>query len=358
MLLTLPEHLRKQGSDLIRVSKINEEERLQNDSRKFGRYHSRGQNSMSRLKMKCQAETVAIPVAIGRLVMEFWSPKMRRHAENLILQKAVEEGYLKENYLKWVHVLEDQEDEVELEETWLIDDQDEVIIKLVWDIFDIKTHYSQVYNHRSWIHKSYYRLKDFLPSLKEEIIERHDLTKYAFSQAIGYTLKWVHNTSNTIWKNACDFHLFNEPHHLQTWSKAHKPEHKRNKLLKWLSGATDFHTGSPYGLDIANLDLNTGDLAEPFLIESYIDMVGVEWERKKGMNMNISIRNLAYIDDKFLVRYTKQQHQIIASLIETITASDLSWKEMILTKGESPPEHSTSTEAWYVCLPARKTKDK
>lgn len=338
ILLTLPEHLREQASQLINVSKTKEEERLLKHSYKYGRYHSRRRehcDSQSDWKVKSQAEKVAIPLAIGRLVMELWSPRMRKRAEKLILQKGVEDGYLKEHHLKWVHVLEDQEEECDQKESWFIDNVDDVIIKLIWDIFDMKTHYSQVTSHRSWIEKSYYRLKEFMPSLQEEIIERHDLTKYAFSQAVGYTLKWVHNTYHAIWKTACDFHLFNEPHHPQTWSKAHTPEEKRTKLLKWLSGASDSHTGCPYGLDITNLDLNTEDFAEPFLLESYIDMVGVEWERKKGMDLNISTRNLAFIDDKFLVRYTKKQQKIIKDLIENITAADESWKELELTAGES-----------------------
>lgn len=333
ILLTLPEHMREQGSQLIEASKVKEEERLRERSHKYGRYRHRGHNSESHAKVKNQAEKVAIPLAIGRLVMELWSSKMRRYAENLILQKAVQEGYLEESHLKWVHILEDQIED-KPEESWLINNQDDTIIKLVWDIFDIKTHYSQVKTHRSWVQKSYDRLKDFLPGLHEEIIERHDLSKYAFSQAVGYTLKWVHNTYHAIWKTACDFHLFNEPHHPQTWSKVHTPEEKHNKLHKWLAGASNFHTGCPYGLDIANLDFSTEDFAEPFLLESYVDMVGVEWERKKGMDMNISTRNLAYIDDKFLCRYSKKQHQIVSNLIAQITAADKSWEQVTLTDKE------------------------
>ncbi|MPC25236.1 hypothetical protein E2C01_018341 [Portunus trituberculatus] len=338
MLLTLPGNLREQASQLISVSKTNEEERLLKHSYKYGRYHSHRREhhvSDSDEQVKSQAKKAAIPLAIAQLIMKLWSPKMRRHAEKLILQKGVEEGYLKEHHFKWVHVLEDQEEECNQEESWFIDNIDDTIIKLVWDIFDMKTHYSQVTSHRLWILRSYHRLKEFMPSLQEEIIDRHDLTKYAFSQAVGYTLKWVHTSYHEIWKTACDFHLFNEPHHPQAWSKVHTPEEKRTKLLKWLSGASDSHTGCPYGLDITNLDLSTEDFAEPFLLESYIDMVGVEWERKKGMDLNISTRNLAFIDDKFLARYTKKQHRIIRNLIEKITAADQSWNNLDLTAGES-----------------------
>lgn len=340
ILCVLPEHLKERGAELIDASKICEEERLRERSHKFGRrrYHAKERSGVNdQAKIKDKVEAVAVPIAIARLVMELWSPRMRRHAENLILQKGVKEGYLQEHHLKWVHVLENEEkdEEAELDKGWLIDDQDETIIKLVWDVFNIKTHYEQVSSHRSWVLRSYHRLKEFLPSLPEEIMERHDLSKYAFSQGIGYTLKWVHNTYHAIWKEACDFHLFNEPHHPQTWSKAHTPEEKLNKLHKWLSGASNAHSGCPYGLDIANLDLSTEDFAEPFLLESYIDMVGVEWERKKGMNENITTSRLAYIDDKFLCRYTKKQHQVISDLIKQIIASDDSWKKIPLTEREA-----------------------
>ncbi|XP_050736866.1 uncharacterized protein LOC127008631 [Eriocheir sinensis] len=355
ILCVLPEHLKEKGSKLIEICKIREEERLRERSYKYGggrgRGHSRERNSVdAQAKIKEKVEATAVPLAIARLVMELWSSRMRKHAENLILQKAIEEGYLEENLLKWVHALEHKEEEEEAkpDEEWLIDNQDEAIIKLVWDVFNIKEHYSQVKSHRSWVLKSYYRLKDFLPSLQEEIMQRHDLSKYAFSQAIGYTLKWVHNTYHEIWKEACDFHLFNEPHHPQAWSKKNTPEEKHNKLRRWLSGASNFHTGCPYGLDIANLDLSTEDFAEPFLLESYVDMVGVEWERKKGQDENILTRELAYIDDKFLSRYTKKQHLVISNLIERIIASDTSWKNIPLTEREQaimstvpPPKQGT-----------------
>lgn len=357
ILCVLPEHLKEQGSKLIEISKIREEERLRERSYKYGRGrgHSRERDSVdAQAKIREKVEATAVPLAIARLVMELWSSRMRKHAENLILQKAIEEGYLEENLLKWVFALEHKEEEEEKEEAkpdkeWLIDNQDEAIIKLVWDVFNIKEHYSQVKSHRSWVLKSYYRLKEFLPALQEEIMQRHDLSKYAFSQAIGYTLKWVHNTYHEIWRKACDFHLFNEPHHPQAWSiRDFTPEEKRKNLRRWLSGASNFHTGCPYGLDIDNLDLSTADFAEPFLLESYVDMVGVEWERKKGQDENILTRKLAYIDDKFLSRYTKKQHLVISNLIERIIASDTSWKNISLTEREQtlmytipPPKQGT-----------------
>lgn len=358
ILCTLPENMKVDGSKLIETSKAMEEVRLKNHH-KFRR-HGGNQGVDSALevesdeiimKRKFKAEKAALPIAVAKLIMEIWSPQMRRYAEKLILQKAVEENYLKEDHLKWVHVLDTPDDDNDSDNGWLIETEDNAIIELIWNRFNIKEHYDQVRSHRMWIQRSYDRLKDFVPSLPAEIIERHDLSKFAFSQAIGYTLKWVHNLYSEIWKTACDLHLHNEPHHPQTWSKLYTPEEKMKKLEHWMKDVCDFHNGCPYGLDIANLDLNSEDLAEPFLLESFIDMVGVEWERKKGQQLDISIRELVYMDDKFLKRYSKKQHQIISNLIEQIVASDDNWKSVALAEREkilmtTVPEHR---RAIFVC---------
>lgn len=361
ILRTLPDNLKADGFHLIETSRVMEEERLKNRN-KFRRHRGdRGDISSQQtetqediMKRKSKAEKAALPVAIAKLIMEVWSPQMRRHAEALILQKAIEEQYLQEDHLKWVHVLEKSDDDYDNDSRnngWVIENQDSTIIELIWNRFNIKEHFSTVKSHRMWIQRSYDRLKDFVPSLHAEIIERHDLSKFAFSQAIGYTLKWVHNLYNDIWKTACDLHLHNEPHHPQTWSNLHTPEEKRKALEYWTKDVCEFHNGCPYGIDIANLDLNSEDLAEPFLLESFIDMVGVEWERKKGQNLDISLRQLVYMDDKFLNRYSKKQHQIISNLMERIIASDDGWKTVALTEREkllmtTVPQHRRAS---YVC---------
>ncbi|XP_042225682.1 uncharacterized protein LOC121868803 [Homarus americanus] len=359
ILCTVPDNLKDEGSKLIERSKTLEETRLKSRSSKFRRHSSGTFDESAQIvesqeaitQRKTKAEEAALPIALAKLIMEFWSPNMRRHAEKLILQKAVQEQYLKEDHLKWVHVLEKPENDESSDSGWLISDQDDAIIELIWNIFNIEEHYNQVNSHRMWIQRSYDRLKDFLPNLPAEIIERHDLSKFPFSQAIGYTLKWVHNIYHDIWKTACDLHLNNEPHHPQTWSKVYAPEEKKKKLEHWLEGVCDFHSGCPYGLDITNLDLNSVDMPEPFLLESFIDMIGVEWERKKGKELDITTRELVYIEDKFLQRYSKKQAQIIKDLMEKVIAADDSWKSIVLTEREKMllttiPQHK---RAFFVC---------
>lgn len=330
ILRTLPENLQEAGSWLIATAKASEEERLKGRQHRYGRRNGSTQRDGSDMKVESEeiiikrmnkAERAGIPIAIARLIMELWSHKMRQHAEKLVLQKAVEEQYLKENLLKWVYVLETDEKKSEDDWDWFIENQDDAIIELVWNRFNMKEHFHEVNNHRMWIQRSYDRLKDFFPNLSSEIIERHDLSKFAFSQAIGYTLKWVHDIYHEMWRTARDLHLHNEPHHPQAWSNLYTPEEKRRKLDLWLRDVCDFRKGCPYGVDITNLDLEPEDLAEPFLLESFIDMVACEWERKKGQRLDITTWELVNIEDKFLNRYSKKQHQIISSLIKKIIAS-------------------------------------
>ncbi|KAF7683058.1 hypothetical protein TCON_1730 [Astathelohania contejeani] len=342
ILCTLPVNMKEYGSKLIETSKTMEEERLKNRYN-YGRHDVEIENVEIIETIRKKAQAAALPIAIAKLVMVIWSPEMRRHAEKLILQKAVQENYIKEDHLKWVHVLEQPNDDDD-DNRWLTETDDNVIVELIWNRFNIKEHYAQVKSHRMWIQKSYDRLKDFIPNLPAEIIERHDLSKFAFSQAIGYTLKWVHRISIEIWKTACDLHLHNEPHHPQTWSKLYTPEEKKTKLEHWMKDVCDVHNGCPYGFNIVNHDLNSEDMAEPFLYESFIDMVAIEWEKRKWRQLDISLWELAYIDDKFLKRYSKNQHQIISKLIEQIVTSDDTWKAVTLAEREkilmtTVPEH-------------------
>lgn len=336
MLLTLPETLKGEGEKLMEMSRLIEEERLFRNGSKFRR-HSKPRTheeiQEKRMDQMKKARESAEPLAIAKLIMEIWSPKMRQHAEKVILNKAVQMDYLKESHLRWVFVLEGCCVEEASDFDWVIDDQDEAIIELIWNRFNMKQHFYDTWFHRLWIQRSYDRLKTFLPLLSAEMISRHDLSKFAFSQAVGYTLKWVHNVYNQIWKSACDLHLNNEPHHPQVW-KSPTPEEKRKKLECWLTDVCDFRNGCPYGIDINNLDLQSQDFAEPFLQESFLDMVAVEWERKKGQRLDITTRELVYMDDKFLQRYSPVQHQIVHNLIQNIILSDKSWNDITLSERE------------------------
>ncbi|XP_064117779.1 uncharacterized protein LOC135223208 [Macrobrachium nipponense] len=277
-------------------------------------------------------ESFNVPVAIAEVMMQLWSGKMYRYVENLILTKAIREGYFESGQRAFVHALdgdlEEQEEEKGRHPDWVIRNQDETIIRLVWEMFNMKQHFDEVRNHRHWIKKTYSRLKGFLPELSPETIDRHDLTKYAFSQAIGYTLKWVHGISHPIWHAACTLHIYNEPHHKEMWSERDTTKQKRNKLETWL------WAGSPLSQDCCHdgegvlpVDCQGQQQQQKqqfpvsFLLESVVDMAAVEWERKKGCREDITEAELVTLEEKYLKSYDKDQYDIITNTIHSIKTS-------------------------------------
>lgn len=338
---TVPESLQNEVSCVIESARVKEEEKLKQESSRFarqdkcyGNHVGQNQNHESDrlLESKQQAEKTAMRIAIAVLITQVWSPKMRKHVENLILNKAIQENYLESKLKKFVCILDDK-DELK-ENDWVIEDQDDIIIDMIWNRFNMKEHFHHVRTHRLWVQRSYDKLKDFMPALCLEIIERHDLTKFAFSQAVGYTLKFVHNTYHDIWRSACDFHLHNEPHHPQTWSKIYTPEEKYQKLELWIRCTDEIQNGFAYGINLTPNDLISENFPEVFLLESFLDMVAIEWERKKGQRLDITTTDLVYMEDRFLRRYTLSQHFIINELINKVKGLDESWKDVKLTERE------------------------
>ncbi|XP_068200549.1 uncharacterized protein [Palaemon carinicauda] len=274
-------------------------------------------------------ESTLIPVVIAEVIMQLWSRKMYRYVENLILTKAIAEEYLGHEQMPLVHVLDGNWEENEEEEEgrsmdWVIHDQNETIIQLVWETFNMKQHFDEVRSHRYWIRKTYDKLKNFLPELPLEIVDRHDLTKYAFSQAIGYTLKWVHGISHPIWRAACKLHVYNEPHHKEMWSERFKSERKRQRMETWFGGGSCSHFSMGNCLNQAGVlsrDFERQGFPMPFLLESLVDMAAVEWERKKGCREDISEAELVTFEEKYLQRYNKEQYEIIAEVTNSIRLS-------------------------------------
>lgn len=313
MLASVPDDLKKEVSGLVQSARTAEELRLR-ERREEGRMHG----NCSDREIQLQAERHCENLAIAKLVMEVWSSSMRCHVEQLILKKAVAERYLLERQLKWVTVLNEDKTPSPSDKDWVIDDQDELLVDLLWNVFNLSDHFKLTNSHRVWIKRSYDRLGSFMPELHPEIIERHDLTKFSLNQAIGYTIKWVHDNWSEIWSASCNLHLHNEPHHVQMWSSVHTPSEKRRKLELWTKDVCDFHEGCPYGITIATISLKSEEMALPFLQESFIDMVAVEWERKKGKRRDITNADLSFIHERFLVRYKEKQKQYVRELMQRI----------------------------------------
>ncbi|KAK7069202.1 hypothetical protein SK128_022265, partial [Halocaridina rubra] len=331
---TVPDELCNE-IEIIYDSSKEEVERLMQSTWRYKRSReSETAKSSSQVEVKEKSEEVEKEkaakidaLAIGKTMMKLWSAKMFRHAENIVLRKAAEENHFQECLMKFVYIFE-QDEEEEYEDDWVIIDEDDTIIALVWERLNLEKIFNEFSNHRRLIQKSYDRIKNFIPELYPEIIQRHDLSKYAFSQAIGYALKFVHNLDHPIWKAACELHLQCEPHHPKTWGKKFTPLQKKENLQKWLLD------GSLYGFDVESHAYESECLPIPFLYESYIDMMAVEWEKKKGQRPDISLSELIYMDDKFLLRYSEAQRKLVTDLIDRVIASDDTLLNVKLTNNE------------------------
>lgn len=254
-------------------------------------------------------ECEIIAGVIARVALELWSGKLYTWAENVIRRHARGKGYFDEHQLADIHAFDDNQTEFVFSPEVLTTNffspyNDELfitpddIIYIIWEVFNMEKHYNQTRHHRYLVKQIYKRLKihlksdevdqedDFYNSM-DEIIERHDLSKYAFSQAIGYTLKWVHDYTNFgIWKAARNLHIINELHHPESW---------RDLTVD------DVHLAR--------------DMSLPYLYESLIDMIARDLENKKGQDLNISDSELISMDGKYLKRYNANERQIIEAFI-------------------------------------------
>nr|BDT62754.1 MAG: hypothetical protein [Metapenaeus joyneri majanivirus] len=309
IMLTIPKVLHNKAEKIFKKNKENEldnyRSKQHNNKRTQDNLYLKSEENIEK-----EIKERVMLLNIADLIMNIWSSNMKKYAEKVILEWALKLNYFNTSQYSWIHFLEqthknvmsaphttigkDNNDEYD---NWVINDSDIIIIELVWNRFNMREHFEQTKSHRYWIKESYNRLKQFLPKLSQEIIDRHDISKFAFSQAVGYTLNWVHNIKYTkIYLTACNFHLYNEPHHPQFWGKK--------------------------------------NMTEEYLQESLIDMIAVEWERKKKQDLDILLRDLAYMDYKFLSRYTPKQKKMVYDLINSMISADPSWRDIELSEKE------------------------
>lgn len=141
----------------------------------------------------------------------------------------------------------------------------------------IHKHFSQVASHRYWIQQVYKMLiicgcisETELPQIN---IDRHDLSKYSFNEAIGYSLMFICKSTSQdlsekqkkIWDASLQSHFKNNPHHPQ-----HADQLKQYK----------------------------------YLLESIIDMLACKLERDYTNKTIIYAQEYFDISDKFTERYT------------------------------------------------------
>ena len=272
---------------------------------------------------KFSKEKLYVAITIAEVMKNLWSRHMLHYVENLILKKACEEKYFDKDQwhcIKVIDKINNNNNNNNDDDDWIIHDKNNVIIHLIWYTFNMKQHFDQVKSHRYWIVQSYRRLQKFLPKkLTFKIIKRHDLSKYAFSQAIGYTLRWVWGVKNhPIWIKARSLHLLNEPHHPQMWREDVLPGTKMERINTWM--AENYSYYSPPLPPHHNY--YSSDMPPEFLLESLIDMVAVEWERKKGANLSLSNRELVFFDGNHLNRYNCKQREEVFKIINHISEDE------------------------------------
>lgn len=156
--------------------------------------------------------------------------------------------------------------------------------RLFLEEFGTNVHFQQTDSHRAFIHKAFDRLRSFVPSVTEEQILAHDLSKYSFEQAVGYTAKWVHGVewNDRAWQAALHHHYATEPHH---------PEHHY---------------------------VTTCEMPDSYLQESVLDMVASRWERQLGGRADVTNHDLVNFDSKFLSRYSEGDFIRVESIIKSI----------------------------------------
>ncbi|XP_021358626.1 uncharacterized protein LOC110453791 isoform X2 [Mizuhopecten yessoensis] len=185
-------------------------------------------------------------------------------------------------------------------------DESSPLYRLLFKEYNVEEHFRQVDSHREWIVKAYERLKDYVPHMTIEDAKLHDLSKYDFVQAIGYTAKWVHDVDwgNETWQASLNDHYRRERHHPQFYPKGQRMPRK---------------------------DLE----------ESLVDMVASRWERQLEGNDQASNVELVEFDSKYLLRYCKEDIADVQALIGKIKQGDITeyrWKLIASVTPESKRE--------------------
>ncbi|XP_069104642.1 uncharacterized protein [Argopecten irradians] len=162
-------------------------------------------------------------------------------------------------------------------------DTESPLYDLMFIRFQIQRHFEITNSHRAWVVKSFERLREFVPNMTEEDANKHDLSKYDFVQAVGYTAKWVHDVAwgNSTWQAALQDHYRRESHHPQFFEKTQRMTRK---------------------------DLE----------ESLVDMVACRWERDLNGDEGVSLFDLVNFEEKFLKRYVKDDFDDVIALIKDI----------------------------------------
>ena len=164
-------------------------------------------------------------------------------------------------------------------------DTDSPLYIILMDDYKMSEHYAQTDSHRQFIVRSFDRLEGSLSAVTRAAAERHDLTKYALVEAVGYTQRWIHQRQSDHWLKALNHHYGVHHHHPQ------------------------FFTMAKTGL---------GRMSSAGLQESLVDMVACRWERQLGGRLDVTNEELMDIAPGFLDRYQVEDRVAVQKMIAEI----------------------------------------
>lgn len=232
---------------------------------------------------------------IYELVLKKWSQTMVNRAQNMILDKAIDEGLLEPHQKKWVlvfpHVTNGSQNS-----------NDEDIINLLWYKYNLREFFINLHRHRLYIKQTYHFLRDYLPIyLPYEILDRHDLTKMCFNQAMDFTKHYIHGDHMN---NGRRFHKSHEPHHPQFFNRFYN----KDTLQLWIDAGS-------CRIDVGN----DSEMHMIFLVESFVDIIARKWEKHDDRYYPIPPSFRMLVQFLNLDRYSYTQKNELLDIISYIT---------------------------------------
>ena len=174
---------------------------------------------------------------------------------------------------------------------------------------NVPTHLRTATSHRKWIRMSLEFCK--MSGVKfsgemEELIRRHDLSKYTAEEVLGYAVMFGDGQVNwkpleipeekTEWGLSLEHHYIHNPHHPE-YFYVKQADGKREK----------------FGIIEAE---NKGKL---YMEESLIDMMASRGERNLKDDPTISVGKWLDIDEKYLTRYAEGDKKFVMELLNKWT---------------------------------------
>ena len=168
--------------------------------------------------------------------------------------------------------------------------------KLFAEIFNVREHFEKSLSHKKFILKSFTRFESFFESinLKREQVVVHDDSKLtSFLEIIGYTQRWIWNTTTDLWGDALEHHYNTNAHHPEYYQSVSENGEVKQENMRYLD-----------------------------IVESVIDMLACHWERNLNGKEDVENKDLLDIDEFFLKRYTDHDKIQVKTLLTQLMNAD------------------------------------